>query len=331
MGTLALIGLGSNLGDRKAILDSALSALGRSQGVCLRAASSYHETKPVGGPPRQGAFLNAAAAIETSLGPFELLALLQEIEQQSGRLRLVHWGERTLDLDLLLFGNACFDRPDLSIPHPRMSLRRFVLAPLAEIAPDAFDAWTGRSIRDLLSNLDRRPSYLALYGGDASLMRAVCERVCSELDAVCFSKEQAIGRTSSSNPGKLSLVEVQSLSGHLDPSSCSMHGIGDRWIVSDFCFPFEAMLQRQTNSRPRGAGEPDGDSAGSEGTDTPRDLFETLVSRALPPTFAVALTGFRQRPLVIADTLPVPHLYPEAIDFEGFVSEILATCAATRS
>src|SRR5690349_14455782 len=99
MDTLALIGLGSNLGDRKANLDAAVAELGRSPGIEVRAVSSYHETPPVGGPDGQGAFLNAALLLDTSLGPEALLARLHEVERGAGRVREVRWSARTLDLD----------------------------------------------------------------------------------------------------------------------------------------------------------------------------------------------------------------------------------------
>jgi 2-amino-4-hydroxy-6-hydroxymethyldihydropteridine diphosphokinase len=149
--TLALIGLGSNLGDRKAMLDGAVAALRDTPGVRVRAVSSYHETKPVGGPPGQGPFLNAAAALETTLDPFELLENLRRVEGRFGRTREVQWGPRTLDLDLLLFGDRIVETATLQIPHPRMAGRRFVLAPLVEIAPDVVEPVSGRTIRDLLA------------------------------------------------------------------------------------------------------------------------------------------------------------------------------------
>jgi 2-amino-4-hydroxy-6-hydroxymethyldihydropteridine diphosphokinase len=151
MTTLAFIGLGSNLGDRKAMLDGAVAALKETPGVIVRAVSSYHETEPVGGPSGQGPFLNAAAALETALDPFELLELLLRIEGQFGRTREVQWGPRTLDLDLLLFGDRIIETPTLQVPHPRMAGRRFVLAPLVEIAPEAVEPVSGRTIRELLS------------------------------------------------------------------------------------------------------------------------------------------------------------------------------------
>jgi 2-amino-4-hydroxy-6-hydroxymethyldihydropteridine diphosphokinase len=151
MGTLALIGLGSNLGDRKAQLDDAVAALAEARGVVLRSVSRYHETAPVGGPEGQGDYLNAAAVVETTLEPLELLHVLQEIEHRAGRVRAVRWGPRTLDLDLLLFGDEVIATTELQVPHPRMAERLFVLAPLAEIAPEAVDPVTARTIAELLA------------------------------------------------------------------------------------------------------------------------------------------------------------------------------------
>jgi 2-amino-4-hydroxy-6-hydroxymethyldihydropteridine diphosphokinase len=160
--TLALIGLGSNVGDRKATLEAATALLRDSPGIAVRAVSSFHETAPAGGPAGQGKYLNAALALETSEDAASILGRLREIEARLGRVRTVRWGERTLDLDLLLFGNSIIDTPDLTVPHLRMAVRRFVLAPLAAIAPEAVDPLTRRTVADLLANLDRRPGVIAL-------------------------------------------------------------------------------------------------------------------------------------------------------------------------
>src|SRR6478736_255320 len=120
MRSLAVVGLGSNLGDRTANLTGAISALSHVPGIMVRQVSSLHETEPVGGPPGQGMFLNAVALLETDLEPLPLLHVLQEIEVQFGRQRTVRWGERTLDLDLLLFHDRIIDTPELCLPHPRI-------------------------------------------------------------------------------------------------------------------------------------------------------------------------------------------------------------------
>jgi 2-amino-4-hydroxy-6-hydroxymethyldihydropteridine diphosphokinase len=162
MGTLALVGLGSNLGDRRAILDGAVASLAGTPGIEVRAVSSCHETAPVGGPIGQGPFLNAAAALDVSLSPFDLHGALVRIERDAGRVRVVRWGERTLDLDLLLYGEKIVQTDDLTVPHPRMTTRRFVLGPSVEVAADAVHPVTGWSLARLLQNCDRRPSLLVL-------------------------------------------------------------------------------------------------------------------------------------------------------------------------
>jgi 2-amino-4-hydroxy-6-hydroxymethyldihydropteridine diphosphokinase len=132
----AYVALGSNLGDREATLLDAVEALGAQPGVEVAAVSSLIETEPVGflDQPR---FVNGVAALDTTLSPQALLKLLLEVEQRFGRSRegVPAQGPRTLDLDLLLYGDEEIDEPGLRVPHPRMHERLFVLGPLAEIAP----------------------------------------------------------------------------------------------------------------------------------------------------------------------------------------------------
>ncbi len=157
MSSIAFVGLGSNLGDRRAVLDGAIAALTATPGILVREVSSYHETEPVGGPSGQGNYLNAAAVLETTLEPLDLLRVLQGIETRFGRVRTVRFGERTLDLDLLLFDDRIIDSEALIVPHPRYSGRPFVLGPLAEVAATAIDPVTKRTIAEMLADLDREP------------------------------------------------------------------------------------------------------------------------------------------------------------------------------
>lgn len=131
----ACIGLGSNLGDKKAYLDNAVKALDETKGCHVEKVSSYYVTEPYGGV-EQDDFLNACLILETLFTPEELLKRLHEIEQTAHRERLVHWGPRTLDLDILLYDDAVIETDDLIIPHSEMHLRSFVLQPLCEIAPN---------------------------------------------------------------------------------------------------------------------------------------------------------------------------------------------------
>ena len=154
VGARVAIALGANLGDRAPTLDSALRALDLTPGIEVLRVSSYLETDPVG-PGDQGAYLNAAAVLRVSRTPRELLTRLQAVERAHGRDRSVttRWGPRTLDLDIILFGDRRVDEPGLTVPHPEFRGRAFVLEPLAQIAPEMIDPASGRTVADLLSAL----------------------------------------------------------------------------------------------------------------------------------------------------------------------------------
>lgn len=133
--TTAHLGLGSNLGDRLGFLQGAVSALAATAGIEVARVSRVYETEPVGGP-EQGRYLNAVVALETDLGAAELLAVAQGLETGAGRDRAERWGPRTLDVDVLLVGAEQVDTAELTVPHPRLHERGFVLAPLADVAPE---------------------------------------------------------------------------------------------------------------------------------------------------------------------------------------------------
>jgi 2-amino-4-hydroxy-6-hydroxymethyldihydropteridine diphosphokinase len=137
--TRAYLGIGSNLGERLAYLQLAVDELAAADGVTVVGVSSVYETAPVGGP-EQPDYLNAVVAVDTFLTAHELLRVAQGIEAEADRVRTVRWGPRTLDVDVLLFGDEHIDDPDLVVPHPRMTERAFVVVPLADLDP----AWAAR-------------------------------------------------------------------------------------------------------------------------------------------------------------------------------------------
>jgi 2-amino-4-hydroxy-6-hydroxymethyldihydropteridine diphosphokinase len=131
----ATLALGANLGDRLATLQRAVELLAE-QGVCAVASSRVWETDAVGGPQDQPAFLNAVIRVRTELDPDELLEAVNTVEAALGRVREVRWGPRTIDVDVLLYDDLILEEPDLTVPHPRMTERGFVLLPLLDLDPD---------------------------------------------------------------------------------------------------------------------------------------------------------------------------------------------------
>ena len=142
------IGLGSNLADPAEQLRSALNALGQLPQTSLAGVSAFYQSDSL--LPGQPRYTNAVAALDSDLAPLDLLDALQAIENDQGRERLERWGPRTLDLDILLFGDRLIDEPRLKVPHYQMHLRAFVLYPLAELAPAELQLPDGRTLSELL-------------------------------------------------------------------------------------------------------------------------------------------------------------------------------------
>ncbi len=148
----ALVGLGSNVGDRRASLAHAVSLLRGAPSVRVVALSALYETPPWG-YTAQAPFLNAVLSLDTALGPRQLLVALKSFEARIGRRRTFRWGPRVIDLDLLAYDDLTLDRPGLSLPHPAIPDRAFVLVPLADVDP-GYRSPDGRAIPELLASLD---------------------------------------------------------------------------------------------------------------------------------------------------------------------------------
>jgi 2-amino-4-hydroxy-6-hydroxymethyldihydropteridine diphosphokinase len=178
---MSLIGLGSNLGPRTEIIRSAIEHLDALSGVRVVRCSRTYETVPAGGPLDQDLFLNAAAVLDTEQSAELLLDLLQGVETKLGRQHDVHWGARTIDLDLLLYEDLVCSTSDLVVPHPRMSFRRFVLEPACEIAPQMIHPTTRWSLARLLENIRSHRNYIAVTGSQAAertrLIKTVRQRL----------------------------------------------------------------------------------------------------------------------------------------------------------
>lgn len=152
----AYLGLGTNLGDRKSQLEKAIRAIEGIESTRVLETSSVYETSPVGGPPNQNNYYNAAVAIQTHLSPQALFHLTQAIERKAGRLPAsdrLRWAPRPIDIDLLFFDRMLIRDRGLIIPHPRMASREFVLKPLCDIAPDFIHPELSKNMAQLLSEL----------------------------------------------------------------------------------------------------------------------------------------------------------------------------------
>lgn len=151
------IGLGSSLGDRRRTLETTVLRLATRDGLTLLRTSAWVRTPPLRGGAARNWFLNGVALFESALEPLEILDLCVALEESAGRRRARHWGDRTLDLDLLLAGDRVIDDPRLKVPHPAITRRPFVLGPLLEVWPDAQDPVTGRPFAEAPTPPGPRP------------------------------------------------------------------------------------------------------------------------------------------------------------------------------
>ena len=234
-----LVGCGSNLGPRRDLLDRAIELLRFMPGVTVLQTSHFRESKAVGGPVDQPAFLNGACLLETDLPPRELLGTLQAVENTLERQRDIHWGPRTIDLDLLLYDTLEFDHDDLTVPHPRMTTRRFVLEPCVEIAPDFLHPSTGCSLRDLLDNISRPHRRIAICGvpgsGTGEVATAVADATVGHAFHGSIPLARAFAQTDPQHRLELSLAAAECWHSQLPAGSDEGEwrtNVSDYWLGS---------------------------------------------------------------------------------------------------
>lgn len=176
-----LIALGANLGDRGETVSQAIDELAADPAFSLLGRSNLLATKPVGGPGEQPDFINAASKYETNLSPEEVHQKLIEIEHQHGRIRALRWGARSLDLDLLLYDDVVLETPKLTLPHPRMSFRKFVMQPAAEVAAEMIHPQLGATMGQLWEQLVNSPPVIELATPPGPTAWRLCEEVQKKL------------------------------------------------------------------------------------------------------------------------------------------------------
>ncbi|MEZ6069720.1 MAG: 2-amino-4-hydroxy-6-hydroxymethyldihydropteridine diphosphokinase [Pirellulales bacterium] len=320
-----LIGIGANLGDRAATIRASFALLAEHPSVETIAVSRLHETAPVGGTAGQPNFLNAAARLATSLAPIALLELLQEIEHRCGRRRGERWSARTLDLDLLLYGDRVVSDVRLEVPHPRMTFRRFVLQPAAEVASDMVHPRMGWTVARLLDHLDASLLYIALGGGTAEWRT----RLADELAASCAARLVRAPSADRSSPTGLSAGStLESLRAQARAlASASWPDVG-QLAVSDFWFDQWPLVADSRDPPELGDAwqELRGDVVVPRLTVLPAAPHVGHDNRPAPPTnvLDLAIERYAQHP-ALGPVLVVP-----ANDWQLTVEESVAACRAMR-
>lgn len=245
---VCLIGLGSNSGNRQALLAAAVSRLRECPQIKVLDCSAWRETAPVGGPSGQLCFLNGALTLETSLSPRQLLAQLIGIEHQLGRRRAERWGARTIDLDLLLYDDLVLDEPELVVPHPRMAWRRFVLEPAAEVAGAMLHPIIHWSVAELQSHLAASARYVAIAGPIAVGKTHLAERLVAAIGGQWIAEEPNCRELDDfyADPNRHGLATelafLQERAQRL--TAAAFPKPGSPWTISDFWFDQSAAFAR---------------------------------------------------------------------------------------
>lgn len=196
-----LLALGSNLGDRRENLSRATGEIASLPHTQLLARSRWHETTPIGGPEGQGAYFNGSVLVETQLAPAELASALHDVERRLGRQRIVRWDAREIDVDFLLYDDVRVESSELTVPHPRMSFRRFVLEPACEIGGWMVEPTGGWTLAQLLRHLAGAPRYVAVTASQAEAARKLAAEICLVLGGPRLEDSSSLDPSGADSPG----------------------------------------------------------------------------------------------------------------------------------
>ena len=224
-------------------------ALLRTPADPLRGRSAYHATRPIGGPPGQDPFLNAALRITTDLSPWQLLAAARDVEQRMGRHRRERWGPREIDIDILLYDHEVLASEELCVPHPRMAMRRFVLEPASEVGSDMIHPLTGWTVAELLQRLTAPPHYLAIAGVDAqhTMNLAVTAAQISGAHPLLDPVPSVAWLQADTSPHEIGLCEERVIAGRRDQLLglwATARSSPHEWYVSNYWLPQSSALAR---------------------------------------------------------------------------------------
>jgi len=287
-----LIGCGSNVGARRDFLDRALELLRFMPGVKLERASRYRDTRPIGGPPGQGIFLNSACLIETDLAPHDVLGMLTAVENTLHRERGERWGPRTVDLDLLLYDDVVLDSQSLTIPHPRMATRRFVLEPCVEIAPDMVHPLAACTLACLLDSISSPHPYVAVVGvpgsGAPEVASAIADATLARL-VHAPPEYEGITRLAAEESDADHRRWEQAVEACAKPLRVTRGATDPHGTVSDYWLPTVRLAAA--------------DTLASEPLEKLASCFEGLAATTMPPQVAILLVA---SPEVLEDQLVHP-------------------------
>lgn len=238
-----LFGLGSNLGDREAILNKAVERFREFFDVL--AVSTWFTYPAIGGPGEQGDFLNGAIVAETSLSPSEVHQRLQLIEQEAGRERTVRWSSRTLDCDLLLYGEFEVWTEELKVPHPRMITRKFVLEPASDVACDMLHPTCGLSIGELFHHMQSAPNYFCILSSDHNASQRLSQQISEKTSCLLLDQHAPFTGSSYEEAIEWSASAANRFASSLGEMTHADRGcVGNLWIWEPWLKPISQAWEK---------------------------------------------------------------------------------------